>query len=230
VLGTTLAVEHLSLLDDGAQLFRQALRSDRLHQLGEILSHLPPDYAGLRLRGVEGLPPFLATSGDIGRCAASVLGETCCPVRAILFDKTAATNWALGWHQDRTIAVKRRVRADGFETWSVKSGMQHVEPPFELLSGMVTLRIHLDPVPASNAPLLIAPGSHNLGRIAEEDVKDVVARCGIVACLAEPGDIWLYATPILHASDAAITPIHRRVLQVDFAVGELPGGLEWLGV
>ena len=31
---------------------------------------------------------------------------------------------------------------------------------------MVTLRVHLDPVPATNAPLLIAPGSHKLGRIA----------------------------------------------------------------
>ncbi|MCP3402530.1 phytanoyl-CoA dioxygenase family protein [Bradyrhizobium sp. CCGB20] len=222
--------EQLTFLDDGAQLFRQALTSDRLQRLKAILSHLPPDHAGLRLRGVEDLTPFLAPSGDIGRCAASVLGEACRPVRAILFDKTAATNWALGWHQDRTIAVKTRVSVDGFETWSVKSGMQHVEPPFGLLSGMVTLRVHIDPVPASNAPLLIAPGSHKLGRIAKDDVKDVVQRCGTVACLAEAGDIWLYATPILHASDAATSPMHRRVLQVDFSVGELPGGLEWLGV
>ncbi|MGY8711568.1 phytanoyl-CoA dioxygenase family protein [Bradyrhizobium sp. 18BD] len=223
-------IERLTFPDDGAQLFRQALTSDRLHGLKSILSHLPPDHAGLRLRGVEGLAPFLAASGHVGRCAASVLGEACRPVRAILFDKSAATNWALGWHQDRTIAVKERISVDGFETWSVKSGMQHVEPPFALLSGMVTLRVHIDPVPATNAPLLIAPGSHKLGRITEEDVKDVVRRCGTAACLAEPGDIWLYATPILHASDAATVPMHRRVLQVDFAAGELPGGLEWLGV
>ncbi|WP_311974110.1 phytanoyl-CoA dioxygenase family protein [Bradyrhizobium glycinis] len=94
----------------------------------------------------------------------------------------------------------------------------------------MTLRVHIDPVPASNAPLLIAPGSHKLGRIPEDEMRDVVQRCGTVACLADAGDIWLYATPILHASDAAIAPMHRRVLQVDFAVGELPGGLEWLGV
>ena len=72
-----------------------------------------------------------------------MLGEGCRPVRAILFDKTAAADWALGWRQDRTIAVKERVRVDGFGTWSIKSGMLHVEPPFELLSGMVTLRIHM---------------------------------------------------------------------------------------
>lgn len=108
--------------------------------------------------------------------------------------------------------------------------MLHVEPPFELLSDMVTLRVHIDSVPASNAPLLIAPGSHKLGRIAEDDIREIVRRCGTVACLADAGDIWLYATPILHASEAAALPAHRRVLQVDFSVGELPVGLEWLGV
>jgi hypothetical protein len=61
-------------------------------------------------------------------------------------------------------------------------------------------------------------------------VKDVVRRCGTVACPADAGDIWLYATPVLHASDAATSPTHRRVLQVDFAVDELPGGLEWLRI
>jgi ectoine hydroxylase-related dioxygenase (phytanoyl-CoA dioxygenase family) len=222
--------EGLTFSRDGAQLFRAAFPNAQLSLLETALSHLPPDHAGLRLRGVAGLAPFLASTGPIGRCAASVLGDDCLPVRAILFDKTAGTNWALGWHQDRTIAVRQRVSVDGFVTWSVKSGMLHVEPPFELLSGMVTLRVHLDPVPASNAPLLIAPGSHELGRIAEDDIRDVVRRCGTVACLAEAGDIWLYATPILHASEAAAAPAHRRVLQVDFAVGELPGGLEWLGV
>jgi hypothetical protein len=215
---------------DGAQLFRVALARDQLNLLEAALAHLPPDYAGIRLRGVEGLAPLLASTGHIGHCAASVLGHDCQPVRAILFDKTPGTNWVLGWHQDRTIAVTQRVRVDGFGAWSVKGGMLHVEPPFELLSGMVTLRVHIDPVPAGNAPLLIAPGSHKLGRIAENNVHEIVRRCGTVACLAEAGDVWLYATPILHASEAAVAPSHRRVLQVDFAVGGLPDGLEWLGV
>jgi ectoine hydroxylase-related dioxygenase (phytanoyl-CoA dioxygenase family) len=222
--------DNLTFSDDGALLFRAALTRDQLNLLEGVLSYLPHDRAGLRLRAVEGLAPFLTSRGQIGGCAALVLGDHCRPVRAILFDKTPETNWALGWHQDRTIAVKQRVAVNGFEIWSVKSGMPHVEPPFELLSGMVTLRVHIDPVPASNAPLLIAPGSHKLGRVAEDDVRDVVRRCGTVSCLAEPGDIWLYATPILHASEAAVAPTHRRVLQVDFSVEQLPGGLEWLGV
>jgi len=108
--------------------------------------------------------------------------------------------------------------------------MIHVEPPFELLERMLTLRVHLDPVPKSNAPLLIALGSHRRGRISAPQIPDVVRQHGITCCLAEPGDIWLYSTPILHASDAAVEPLRRRVLQVDYAVEQLPDGLEWLGV
>lgn len=227
---STIWNDKLSFSDVGAKLFPAALAREHLELLEATLSDLPQHQAGIRLRGITGLTPFLASTGYIGRWAASVLGGDCRPVRAILFDKTPDTNWSLAWHQDRTIAVKERVLVDGFEPWSVKNGMLHVAPPFELLAGMVTLRLHIDAVPATNAPLLIAPGSHKLGRIAEKDVRQVVRRCGTVACLAEPGDIWLYATPILHASEAAAEPFHRRVLQVDFAVGQLPGGLEWLGV
>lgn len=99
-----------------------------------------------------------------------------------------------------------------------------------VLAGMATLRLHLDDVPANNAPLLIAPGSHLMGRIAEGDVPDVVARCGTHVCLAERGDCWAYATPILHASGASSGYRQRRVLQVDYAAADLPGGLEWLGI
>jgi hypothetical protein len=34
----------------------------------------------------------------------------------------------------------------------------------------------------------------------------------------------------LHASEAAVVPSGRRVLQVDYAAEELPGGLRWLGL
>ena len=44
------------------------------------------------------------------------------------------------------------------------------------------------------------------------------------------GDVWLYSTPIVQASEVASCPARRRVLQIDFAARELPGGLEWLGV
>jgi len=219
-----LTIEH-----HGAALFPGAARSI-LDDLEAAFAGLPADQAGLRLHGIPGLAALLDVVGPIGRLAADRLGETSRPVRAILFDKSAATNWALGWHQDRTIAVRERIDAEGFGPWSVKAGIAHVEPPFALLEAMLTMRIHLDPVPDSNAPLLIAPGSHRLGRIAERDIDPSVARCGAFACTADRGDIWLYATPILHASARAVQPQHRRVLQVDFCAQALPPGLDWLGI
>jgi len=220
----------MTFVRDGAQRFRSAVGAGALRDMMNVVADLPPEKAGNRIYGIPALRPFLCSSGPVGMVAASILGQTCQPVRVVLFDKTPSTNWSLAWHQDRTIAVAERIEVDGFGPWTVKSGLLHVAPPFDLLADMVTLRVHLDPVPATNAPLLVAPGTHRLGRIPETEVHEVVQQCGTVACLADAGDIWLYATPILHASDAASAPGHRRVLQVDFAVGGLPGGLKWLGI
>jgi hypothetical protein len=221
--GLTIGVE-------GAQLFKAALSSMQVGSLQCALAAHARNQAGIRLSGIPELPPFISPEGPVGRIPASVLGAQCFPVRAVLFDKSVGQNWSLGWHQDRTIVVKQRVDVNAFGPWSRKGGMVHVEPPFELLARMLTVRVHLDPVPMTNAPLLIAPGSHTRGRIPTPLVAGVVHRCGVITCLADTGDVWLYATPILHASKAAVSPVHRRVLQVDYAVGELPGGLEWLGV
>jgi hypothetical protein len=227
---SSIDADAMTFVSDGAQRFASALDRTGLVRIEAAIAGLPAGKAGLRLQGLPALSAVLAASGAAGRIAASVLGETCRPVRAVLFDKTLATNWSLAWHQDRTIAVAERREVEGFGPWTIKNGMLHVAPPIEILAGMVTLRAHLDAVPMTNAPLLVAPGSHRLGRISESCVPRVVAAYGVAACLAEVGDIWLYSTLILHASEAAAEPRRRRVLQVDFATGGLPGGLRWLGV
>jgi len=214
---------------DGAQRFPRAA-VEMLPEIEATVSGLEPDRAGIRLYGIDGLSALLAPETAIGSVAAGVIGQAARPVRAILFDKTATANWSLGWHQDRTIVVAERCEVEGYGPWTIKAGLLHVAPPFELLARMVTLRVHLDTVSADNAPLLIAPGSHRAGRVAEQDLDSVVAACGVVPCPAERGDIWLYATPILHASEAAAVPQRRRVLQIDYAAEPLPGELEWLGV
>jgi hypothetical protein len=219
----------LDFRDQGAMCFRGAVTHD-LAALTGVLDHLPADQAGFRIRGIERLRPFLASHGSVGSLAAGVLGSASQPVRAILFDKTEETNWSLAWHQDRTICVRERVAVEGFGPWTIKGGMHHVAPPFDLLARMVTLRIHLDDVPATNAPLLIVPGSHTEGRVLVDRIAEVVRRRGTFACTAKAADVWLYSTPIIHASEAATVPTRRRVLQVDFSAECLPGGLAWLGV
>jgi hypothetical protein len=146
----------LSLLHDGAERL-QGAATTVLPDIHNALANLPPNQAGLQIASVKALRQLLALDSAIGSIAASTLGPTCRSVRAILFDETAETNWSLGWHQDRTISVVERVEVDGFGPWTVKRNLHHVAPPFDLLTGMVTLRVHLDDVPSINAPLLIAP-------------------------------------------------------------------------
>ena len=222
-------LDHLTLEEHGAVLFRGAILS-HLNALEAALALLPAEQAGVRISGFGALETYVAPDGPIGLAARRALGTTGQAVRAILFDKTEKTNWSLAWHQDRTICVRQRADVEGYGPWSRKASLLHVAPPFDLLARMVTLRVHLDDVPLTNAPLLIAPGSHKIGRVPAHRVEETARRCGTMACTALAGDIWAYSTPILHASEAAIKPRRRRVLQIDFSAEQLPEGLAWLGV
>jgi hypothetical protein len=99
---------------DGARLLKGALQPC-MAELKAALADFPPDDAGVRIHGIEALKPLLASTGCIGAVAASVLGESATPVRAILFNKTAGTNWSLAWHQDRTICVKEKRAVPGVD-------------------------------------------------------------------------------------------------------------------
>jgi hypothetical protein len=215
----------MQLLPDGAQHFPAAFGPAEVAALIDKLS-IPENRPGARLGDTLG---FAALLGPADRIAAAVLGPAARAVGAKLFDKSPARNWALGWQQDRTIPVRERLEVPGFSQWTVKSGIVHCVPPFEVLERSLTLRVHLDPAGADNAPLLVAPGSHRLGRVAEALVGAAVERLGARACLAGPGDVWAYATAILHASDRAASPARRRVLQLVYSADDLPDGLEWPG-
>lgn len=219
--------ETLDLEASGAQLFRGILSDCEVEALRSALQPHDFERAGSRLHNMEGLRLWLGTGGAIRHIVVSRLGPAAAPVRAILFDKSAGSNWALSWHQDRTIAVAKRAEVARFVNWNRKGGVDHVEPPFHLIERMITVRIHLDPVSSENAPLLISPGTHRLGRITENDIAEVVERHGCVECLAQPGDVWLYRTPIVHASRRATKPARRRVLQVDYSADALPHPLRW---
>ena len=221
---------HLRLHRDGAEHRPAALSDDDLVALRAFADTLSIVNAGVRVFGHAALRDVLAPDGSIGRLAVAQLGNAARPVRAILFDKTTDANWAVAWHQDRIIAVRERRHVTGFGPWSTKAGIVHVEPPFEIIARMITIRAHLDDCGADNAPLLIAPGSHRAGRVAARQVAEVARELGHLTCQASAGDAWIYATSIIHASERVRVPRRRRVLQVDYASESLPGGLEWLGV
>jgi hypothetical protein len=220
----------LTLAAHGARLHADALSVSEVDRLRELAEPLVAGQFGVRIFGGEIAAIIAAPGSAFMRIAVQALGVDARPVRAVLFDKSEEANWSTGWHQDRTVAVRERREVEGYGPWSVKGGAVHVEPPFEILRDMITLRAQLDDCDAHNAPLLIAPGSHRLGRVPVAAIDDAAARLGTLCCLARAGDIWAYATPILHASERAKQPRRRRVLQVDFSASPLAEGLEWLGI
>ena len=148
-------------------------------------------------------------------------------VRVLYFDKTPEMNWAVPWHQDRTIAVAGRLDVPGFSPWSLKAGVHHVEPPEAILSSMVALRLHLDDCGLDNGPLMALRGSFRLGRAAASEIRKHAATGSVQTCCASAGDLVAMRGLTIHASERAAQLGHRRVLHVDFSASELPGGLQW---
>jgi hypothetical protein len=188
--------------------------------------HLAGHRASVRLKPGTGLAALLGPADAVA--TARLSGARA--VFARFFDKSRSANWSLSWHQDRTIALRERREVPGFTAWTVKSGIAHAVPPFLYLERMLVLRLHLDDTGEAQAPLLIAPGSHRLGVVAEPEVETLVGRCGTHACLAAAGDVWACSALILHASGPMRAPGRRRILQLAYSADELPAGLGWLGI
>jgi ectoine hydroxylase-related dioxygenase (phytanoyl-CoA dioxygenase family) len=162
----------------------------------------------------------------IRRWVIPILGEDCFVVRGIFFDKTETANWKVAWHQDLTIAVRQAVEVEGFGPWSVKEGIHHVQPPANVLEGMLAVRVHLDDCGAESGPLRVLPGSHRRGRLTSGDISELARSTGH-PCLVPRGGLVVMRPLLVHASSAATTPSCRRVIHLEFAADRLPGGLQW---
>lgn len=169
---------------------------------------------------------FARSPGVLALLRSRAIGSPC-PIRALLFDKTAKANWSVAWHQDQVIPVVRRVEVGGFTAWSVKEGIVHVRAPAAVLEDMITLRLHLDDSPKVNGALRVLPGSHRCGVLSDDQVDAWTSRRPAMVCDASSGDVLLMRPLLLHASPASTRVNHRRVLHVEYAFTELPCGLAW---
>ena len=92
---------------------------------------------------------------------------------------------------------------------------------------MLAVRIHLDGCGSENDPLRVIAGSHRAGRLNDRELaqhsQNPAARC----LAAAQGDVILFRPLLLHASSAAAAPSHRRVIHLEYAACDLPGGPEW---
>jgi len=168
-----------------------------------------------------------ATLPRVASCLLPVLGEHSRVVRGLFFDKVPGANWPVAWHQDLSLAVRHRYEIAGWDNWSMKSGVPHVQPPPEVLARMVTLRMHLDDCSPDHGALRVLPGSHRSGRLSREAIR-ASAEAPAATITARAGDGLLMRPLLLHASSPAKNPSHRRVLHLEFAPHDLlPAPLEW---
>lgn len=183
------------------------------------------------LRSVPGFNA-LARGPELAALLTPLLGPGAVPVRAIFFNKCPGANWRVPWHQDLSIAVRARVEdAPGFGPWSVKAGVWHVQPPADLLAGLVTARIHLDDTDADNGALRVLPGSHAVGRLGAGGIARWRQEVPEETCVLPAGGVLLMRPLLLHASAPARVERPRRVVHIEFAAAgsPLPAGLEWHG-
>ncbi len=175
------------------------------------------------------LKPWLEKT-DLPNWIAEVLGPTdqpVRPVRALLMGKSPADNWAVAFHQDTTVAVKAHREVPGFGSWVNKAHFFHAQAPTEVMGRLISVRLHLDDSGLESGPLKWIPGSHRFGKLEDARIVEMVAKGPVETITAHRGEMMFMNPLLLHGSDRALLPAPRRVLHIEWADFELPGGLEW---
>lgn len=182
------------------------------------------------IRNLLNVAPFvheLASSTSVRSIGERLVGKEAQVVRGIFFDKTPEANWKVAWHQDLTIAVRRKKELVGFKCWSLKAGIVHVQPPASVLEKMIALRLHLDDTTEENGALKVIPGSHRHGRLNAADIERIKQQTQSVDCSVKKGGALAMRPLLLHSSSVSTGGSHRRVIHLEFSSLDLPGGLEW---
>jgi ectoine hydroxylase-related dioxygenase (phytanoyl-CoA dioxygenase family) len=182
------------------------------------------------IRNLLNVVPFtreLANSAGCRSIVEPILGSSAQVVRGIYFDKHKDANWKVAWHQDLTIAVQHRIDVEGYGPWSIKAGINHVQPPLSVLENMLALRIHLDHAGESNGALRVLPGTHVYGRLDANQIQYWKQQREAITCAVRRGGAMLMRPLLLHSSSPAVDPGHRRVLHFEYSSIDLPNGLRW---
>lgn len=216
--------------DTGYQIVKNLLMPEAIQALLSELAKLKLEPLRGGIRRIDHIVPQVA---DLARsphlmavARAHVSGQPEL-VRAIYFDKTPENNWFVTWHQDRTVAVSQRFEADGWGPWSMKSDVWHVQPPIEVLQGMITIRVHLDAATRGNGCLKVIPGTHCIGLLASGTLQEKIQKEHAVYCEVPVGGALIMRPHILHASEKSMELSPRRVLHFEYSSYKLPQGVTW---
>lgn len=187
---------------NGFSVCQDVLSPSRIDELIEAFGRIHQDESAHRRGGIRNLLALspkareLSGSSEVTALVEVVLGPGAFPVRGILFDKIPEANWKVPWHQDVTIAVQKRVEAEGFGPWTMKADVVHVQSPAAIaaiLEKMLSVRLHLDECGEKNGALRVIPGSHRSGRIPEGEIPSIRKNSSEHVCAVRRGDALLIA-------------------------------------
>ncbi len=219
----------MSFKEDGFEIVRDVFSSKDLAPINEEFSSMELSIIGGGLRNADkklSSVRSLLFSPNLTTLIQNYFPGHAQLVRAILFVKTQSNNWLVTWHQDKTVSVSQKFEATGWGPWSQKDGVLHVQPPPEVLSQMITFRVHLDDSTEENGCLKLIPNSHTGGLLSQAAINDYSKEAAI-NCLAPLGSVLVMRPHLLHASSKATSSNPRRVLHLEYSSHKLPEGVQW---
>ncbi len=169
IIDQCLALEVIDQIVERIEVARKRVEAQ------ESVSNTSGVYALRNLTDVVPEVVALLSLPEVVSLVTAILGDGAFLVRSTWFDKTDGANWGVFWHQDLSIAVKERHDVEGYHAWTRKAGVQCVQPPIDVMSQILAIRLHLDDCKADNGALKVLPGSHRLQKITSDCIEQIAA-------------------------------------------------------
>jgi len=146
----------------------------------------------------------------------SLLPKNSVTVQCNYFSKDTESNWSVSLHRDLSIPVKSKISSNKWTGWSRKEGTFYAQPPKQVLSNIVAVRLHLEDNNSENGALEVVAGSHNDFNNNNKPTLSLVPTGGA-----------LVMKPLLLHSSKKLKSAKRRVLHFVFGPEKLPNDAEW---
>lgn len=164
---------------------------------------------------------------QLGQCLWSFTGRELVAVAARLVRCAVAPRGGPQWHQDRVVAVRERMDVSGYGPWTTQRGIQHVEPPSSVLKQMIVLRVHLAMSPSDDPELQVLPGSHRLGKLADDQLQNLPKTVPPLTLPLRNGSLLLTNPLLVHSHPVGVQHPHDGVLHIELAPVEAISPLQW---
>jgi len=99
----------------------------------------------------------------------------------------------------------------------MKEGVIYAHAPASALARILALRVHLDDSTAQNGPLRVLPGTHKLGVLSDEKIRQLALEISPVGCIVAQGGVLAMKPLLVHSSSKTQTNSSRRILHIEYA-------------